>query len=268
MKTMDESFSPTDDAWDVDAAQLRSRLLLGSASFASAQIMRDSIVASGAEIVTVGIQRVQQGSEAASFVPTLRETVRAVGARLLPNTAGCTDARSAVNAAMMARELFDTHWIKLEVIGDRGSLQPDPVELVEAARTLVREGFVVWPYCTDDVVSCKRLLDAGCSVLMPWGAPIGSGQGLLNPFALQYLRRSLPQAVLIIDAGIGAPSHAAHAMELGFDAVLLCSAVSRARDPVEMAGAFAAAVRAGRSAWRAGVMPRSDHAVPSTGVGR
>ena len=268
MKTMGEPFSPADGAWEVDAAQLRSRLLLGSASFASAQIMRASIVASGAEIVTVGIQRIQQGSEADSFVPTLRETVRAVGARLLPNTAGCTDARSAVNAAMMARELFDTHWIKLEVIGDRGSLQPDPVELVEAARTLVREGFVVWPYCTDDVVSCKRLLDAGCSVLMPWGAPIGSGQGLLNPFALQYLRRSLPQAVLIIDAGIGAPSHAAHAMELGFDAVLLCSAVSRARDPVEMAGAFAAAVRAGRSAWRAGVMPRSDHAVPSTGVGR
>ena len=132
---------------------------------------------------------------------------------------------------------------------------------------LVREGFVVWPYCTDDVVSCKRLLDVGCAVLMPWGAPIGSGQGLLNPFALQYLRRSLPKAVLIVDAGIGAPSHAAQAMELGYDAVLLCSAVSRARDPVEMAGAFGAAVCAGRSAWRAGIIDRSDHAIPSTPVG-
>ncbi len=256
------------DAWQIDGVPLRSRLLLGSASFASANIMRDSILESGAEVVTVGIRRIQEGHEAAAFVPSLRETIRAIGGRLLPNTAGCFDARSAINAAMMARELFDTQWIKLEVVGDRGTLQPDPVELVEAARTLVREGFVVWPYCTDDVVSCKRLLDVGCAVLMPWGAPIGSGQGLLNPFALQYLRRSLPQAVLIVDAGIGAPSHAAYAMELGYDAVLLCSAVSRARDPVEMAGAFAAAVRAGRSAWHAGVMPRSEHAIPSTPVGQ
>ena len=258
---------PAERHWSVDGVELRSRLLLGSASFPSAPVMRDAIVASGAEVVTVGLKRISQGGEAAEFVPTLLETVRSFGGRLLPNTAGCFDAQSAISTAMMARELFDTNWIKLEVIGDRGSLQPDPVELVEAARVLVREGFVVWPYCTDDVVSCRRLLDAGCPVLMPWGAPIGSGQGLLNPFALQYLRRSLPQALLIVDAGIGAPSHAAHAMELGYDAVLLCSAVSRARDPIEMAGAFAAAVHAGRSAWRAGVIGRSEQAIPSTAVG-
>lgn len=260
------SFHP-DSTWEVDGVPLRSRLLLGSASFASASAMRDSILASGAEIVTVGAQRLKQGSESVAFMPTLRETVRAIGGHLLPNTAGCLHARSAINTAMMARELFNTHWIKLEVIGDRDSLQPDPLELVEAARTLVREGFVVWPYCTDDVVSCKRLLDVGCTVLMPWGAPIGSGQGLLNPFALRYLRRSLPGALLIVDAGIGAPSHAAHAMELGYDAVLLCSAVSRARDSVRMAGAFAAAVHAGRSAWQAGVITKSECAIPSTPVG-
>ncbi len=256
-----------DRDWSVDGVALSSRLLVGSASFASAQTMREAILASGAQIVTVGLKRISQGGEAADFVPMLLDTVRASGGYLLPNTAGCFDARSAIATAMMARELFGTRWIKLEVIGDRGSLQPDPLELVEAARTLVGEGFVVWPYCTDDVVTCKRLLDVGCAVLMPWGAPIGSGQGLLNPYALRYLRKSLPHAVLIVDAGIGAPSHAAHAMELGYDAVLLCSAISRARDPVDMAQAFAGAVRAGRSAWRAGVIEKSDQAIPSTAVG-
>jgi thiazole synthase len=259
--------SARDGGWWVDGVALQSRLLLGSASYPSAQSMRDAIVASGAEVVTVGLKRIASGGEDQSFVPTLLDTLRESGGLLLPNTAGCYDARSAIETAMMAREIFQTNWVKLEVIGDRDSLQPDPVELVEAARVLVRDGFVVWPYCTDDVVSCKRLLDAGCAVLMPWGAPIGSGQGLLNPFALQALRKSMPQATLIVDAGIGAPSHAAQAMELGFDAVLLCSAVSRARDPVEMAGAFAAAVQAGRSAWRAGVIGKSERAIPSTPVG-
>ena len=186
---------------------------------------------------------------------------------MLPNTAGCRTARDAVTLAHMARELYDTPWIKLEVIGDEHTLQPDPVELLDAARTLVRDGFVVWPYCTDDLVSCRRLLDAGCAVLMPWGAPIGSGQGLLNPWALRTLRQRLPEATLIVDAGLGAPSHAAQAMELGFDAVLLNSAVAQARDPVRMAGAFRHAVQAGRDGWRAGVMARQDFAVASTPVG-
>jgi thiazole synthase len=167
----------------------------------------------------------------------------------------------------MARELYDTPWLKLEVVGDEHTLQPDPFELLQAAQQLVREGFVVWPYCTDDLVLCRRLLDVGCPVLMPWGAPIGSGQGLLNPFALRTLRERLPDATLIVDAGIGAPSHAAQALELGFDAVLLNSAVAQARDPVRMASAFRASVQAGRAAWQAGVMARQDFAVPSTPVG-
>jgi thiazole synthase len=166
----------------------------------------------------------------------------------------------------MARELFETAWIKLEVVGDEYTLQPDPVELVDAARVLVREGFVVWPYCTDDLVTCRRLLDVGCALLMPWGAPIGSGQGLLNPLALRTLRARLPDAILIVDAGIGAPSHAAQAMELGLDAVLLNSAVALSADPARMARAFRCAVEAGREGWRAGLIRAQDFAVASTPV--
>ena len=168
--------------------------------------------------------------------------------------------------AHMAREVYGTPWIKLEVVGDEYTLQPDPLELVDAARQLARDGFTVFPYCTDDLVTCKRLLDAGCPLLMPWGAPIGSGQGLLNPFALRLLRERLPGVVLIVDAGIGAPSHAAQALELGFDAVLLNSAVSQSPDPVRMAGAFRQAIAAGRAAYRAGVMARQDFAVATTPV--
>jgi thiazole synthase len=166
----------------------------------------------------------------------------------------------------MARELFDTRWIKLEVVGDEYTLQPDPFELLEATRTLVRDGFEVFPYCTDDLVSCRRLLDAGCRILMPWGAPIGSGQGLLNPTALRTLRARLPEAVLVVDAGIGSPKDAIQAMELGFDAVLVNSAVSQAHDPVKMARAFRLAVEAGRLGYEAGIMARQDMAVPSTPV--
>ena len=197
----------------------------------------------------------------------VRDTLHRTGARLLPNTAGCRSAREAVQLARMARELYDTPWLKLEVVGDEHTLQPDPFELVVAAQELAREGFVVFPYCTDDLVLCRRLLDAGCPLLMPWGAPIGSGQGLLDPYALRTLRERLPDATLIIDAGIGAPSHAAQALEMGYDAVLVNSAVSQAREPVTMAGAFARAVEAGRMAWRAGVMARQDFAVASTPVG-
>jgi thiazole synthase len=192
--------------------------------------------------------------------------VRASGARLLPNTAGCRSARDAVNLAKMAREMFDTHWIKLEVIGDEYTLQPDPFELVEAARQLVRDGFEVLPYCTDDLVSCQRLLDAGCKVLMPWGAPIGSGQGLLNPTALRTLRARLPDVTLVVDAGIGSPRDAVQAMELGFDAVLVNTAVSQAKDPVRMARAFRLGVEAGRLAYEAGIMAKQEMAVPSTPV--
>ena len=163
--------------------------------------------------------------------------------------------------------MLGTHWIKLEVVGDEQTLQPDPFELVAAAAQLIRDGFEVLPYCTDDLVSARRLVDAGCRILMPWAAPIGSGLGLLNPWALRTLRARLPDITLIVDAGLGAPSHAAAAMELGMDAVLLNSAVSQAHDPVRMARAFKHAVEAGRDGHRAGLMPTSDVAIASTPVG-
>ncbi|WP_077038274.1 thiazole synthase [Pelomonas sp. KK5] len=263
---MKQDLTPN-DGWTVAGTALTSRFLLGTAGYPSPQVLADAIAASQTQIVTVGLKRTLAAGGDNGFIAIIREAMRTNGARLLPNTAGCRSAREAVQLARMARELYDTPWLKLEVVGDEHTLQPDPFELLQAARELVAEGFVVWPYCTDDLVLCRRLLDAGCPVLMPWGAPIGSGQGLLNPFALRTLRERLPDATLIVDAGLGAPSHAAQALELGFDAVLLNSAVAQARDPVAMAGAFRDAVRAGRAAWRAGVMAPQDFAVASTPVG-
>jgi thiazole synthase len=254
------------DPWQAPGATLTSRFLLGTAGYPSPQVLRQSMLAAGSQIVTVGLKRQLAAAGDNGFVRMIEGPLQETGARLLPNTAGCTTAREAVQLAHMARELYGTPWIKLEVVGDEYTLQPDPVELVTAARELAREGFSVFPYCTDDLVTCKRLLDAGCPLLMPWGAPIGSGQGLLNPFALRLLRERLPDTVLIIDAGIGAPSHAAQAMEMGFDAVLLNSAVSQSPDPVRMAGAFRLAIEAGRTAYRAGGMARQDFAVATTPV--
>jgi thiazole synthase len=242
---------------------LQSRFFLGTAGYPSPAMLQQAITASGAEVVTVGLKRqLAHGSPPGDFYAQ----IRASGARLLPNTAGCRTAAEAVVLAQMARELFDTHWIKLEVVGDEYTLQPDPFELVQAASTLVREGFEVFPYCTDDLVTCQRLLDAGCRILMPWGAPIGSGQGLLNPYALRNLRARLPDVPLIVDAGIGSPRDAVQAMEIGMDAVLLNSAVAQAHDPVQMARAFRLGIEAGRLAWEAGIMARQDMAVATTPV--
>ncbi|MDR0274554.1 MAG: thiazole synthase [Burkholderiaceae bacterium] len=256
----------TFDSWYVADATLTSRFLLGTARYPSPQALRQAMLASGSQVVTVGLKRQLAAAGDNGFVQMIRATLQETGARLLPNTAGCTTAREAVQLAHMARELYGTPWIKLEVVGDEYTLQPDPVQLLDAARQLVREGFTVFPYCTDDLVTCKRLLDAGCPLLMPWGAPIGSGQGLVNPFALRLLRERLPDVPLVIDAGIGAPSHAAQAMEMGYDAVLLNSAVSLSPDPVRMAGAFRQAIEAGRAAYLAGVMARQDFAVATTPV--
>jgi thiazole synthase len=249
--------------WAVYGTSLKSRFLLGSAGYPSPQVLREAIASAGAQVVTVGLKRALSGDAGDNGFVGM---VRASGVHLLPNTAGCRTAREAVVLAHMARELYGTRWIKLEVTGDEHTLQPDPWELLEAAAQLAREGFQVFPYCTDDLVACRRLLDAGCEVLMPWGAPIGSGQGLLNPYALRTLRERLPGVPLIVDAGIGAPHHAARAMELGFDGVLLNSAVAQAREPVRMAGAFAQAINAGRLGYEAGVMAPQDMAVPSTPV--
>lgn len=238
-----------------------SRLLLGTARYPSPQQLREAALASGAEILTVSLRRQSPHSGGGN---TYWRYIRAMGKALLPNTAGCHTVREAVTLAQMSRELFDSSWIKLELIGDDYNLQPDPFRLVEAAEILVREGFQVFPYCTDDLVLCRRLLDAGCEVLMPWGAPIGTGRGILNPEQLQSLRHRLSDAVIIVDAGIGRPSHAAQAMELGCDAVLLNTAVAQANHPAAMAAAFAAAVRAGRAAHQAGLIPQRQLAAPST----
>lgn len=238
-----------------------SRLLIGSALYPSPEIMQQSIQASGAEIVTVALKRQSPGGgEPNAFW----ELIQSLGLQLLPNTAGCRNAKEAVTLANMAREIFNTNWIKLEVIGDDYTLQTDPIELVAAARELNQQGFTLLPYCSDDLVVCHKLIEAGCNVLMPWGAPIGSGIGLANPFALETIRQRLPEATLIVDAGIGKPSHAAQAMEMGFDAVLLNSAIALAENPVTMASAFAQAIDAGRKAYASGMMPKRQMASAST----
>lgn len=238
-----------------------SRFLLGTALYASPQIMRDSIAQSRCEIVTLGLRRQNPNDRSGEAI---WEYIRDSGCRLLPNTAGCKSVKEAVTLAEMSREIFETDWIKLEVVGDDYNLQPDPFGLVEASAELIKKGFKVLPYCTDDLILCKRLLDVGCEVLMPWGAPIGTGQGLLNRYALKTLRERITHVPLIIDAGLGAPSQAAEAMEMGFDGILLNTAVAKALNPPLMAEAFADAIDAGRKAYHAGLMQKRQTASPST----
>ena len=242
---------------------LLSRLLLGTALYPSPKIMADAVKASGASIVTVSLRREQaRGQTGTRFL----ELIRDLGVHVLPNTAGCRTAREAITTAQMARELLQTDWIKLEVIANDDTLQPDLFGLVEAAGVLSREGFKVFPYTTEDLSAADRLVGAGCEVLMPWGAPIGSGQGLNNPTALKTIRAYFPTIPLVVDAGIGAPSHAGQAMEMGYDAVLLNTAIAKAGDPAQMAAAFAKAIEAGRQAYEAGLMEPREMASPSTPV--
>jgi thiazole synthase len=243
--------------------ELRSRLMLGTSRYPSPVVLAEAVKVSRAEVVTVSLRRESSGERAGQGFWSL---VRDLGVRVLPNTAGCHSVKEAVTTAQMAREIFGTSWIKLEVIGEDDTLHPDVFGLVEAARILSGEGFEVFPYTTEDLVVADRLLTAGCRVLMPWGAPIGSGRGLNNLFGLKALRAHFPDVPLVIDAGIGVPSHAAQAMELGFDAVLINTAVARATNPVRMAEAFAQAVEAGLAARQAGPMEPRDLAVPSTPV--
>lgn len=243
--------------------ELDSRLLIGTALYPSPQVLSDAVKASAAGIVTVSLRR-----EAARAKTGQRfwDLIRALNVVVLPNTAGCRTARDAITTAEMAREVFGTNWIKLEVIANDDTLQPDVFGLVEAAETLSKDGFQVFPYTTEDLGVADRLMAAGCQVLMPWGAPIGSGRGLNNPYGLKTMRHYFPGVPLIVDAGIGAPSHAAAAMELGYDAVLLNTAIAKAGDPIRMATAFAEAIRAGRTAFEAGLMEMRDMAQPSTPV--
>ena len=259
------------DATDMDvraADRLRlygrhfaSRLMLGTSLYPSPRLMSEAIEASDAEIVTVSLRRESGGGrEGQAFW----ELIRGLGRTILPNTAGCHTAREAVTTAKMAREVFGTNWIKLEVVRDAETLQPEVFGLVEAARILTSEGFDVLPYTVEDLSVADRLIEAGCRVLMPWGAPIGSGLGLNNRYGLRQLRAHVPHLPLIVDAGLGLPSHAAAAMELGYDGVLLNTAVAGARDPVTMAAAFARGVEAGRLAFLSGAMEPRDMAAPST----
>ncbi len=235
-----------------------SRLLIGSALYPNQQVMLDAIAASGAEIVTVSIRRVNLAAGSGDMLDLL-------GGRywLLPNTAGCATAHDAVLTAQLAREALGTAWVKLEVVGDRETLYPDSEQLVAAAAELVRDGFTVLPYCTDDPVLCRRLADLGCAAVMPLGGPIGSGMGICNPYNIEMIcaRATVP---VILDAGIGTASDAVQAMELGCDAVLLNSAIARANDPVRMARAMRAAVEAGFGARESGRIPRQRYAEPSS----
>jgi thiazole synthase len=242
---------------------LNSRLLVGTSNYPSPAVLAEALAASKAEVVTVSLRREAGGSRAGTSFWGL---IRDLGLRILPNTAGCRTVKEAVTTAHMARELFATNWIKLEVIGDDDLLAPDPFGLVEAAKQLCADGFDVFPYMTEDLLLADRLVDAGCRVLMPWGAPIGSGRGLNNIFGLRALRARYPNIPLVIDAGLGAPSQAAQAFELGYDAVLLNTAIAKAGDAIAMARAFALACEAGRAGFTALPIAPRDMAEPSTPV--
>jgi thiazole synthase len=247
-----------DDALTIAGTELGSRLLLGTGGFRSLDALAAAIEASGSELVTVALRRIDPDARG-SIVDVLDEA----GVRLLPNTAGCFTARDAVLTAKMAREAFETDWVKLEVIGDERTLLPDAPALLEAAEELVDDGFVVLPYTNDDPILARRLEDVGCAAVMPLGSPIGSGMGLLNTYNLRLIRERAGVPV-ILDAGVGTASDAALAMELGYDGVLCASAISRAEDPVVMARAIRLGTEGGRLAYRAGRIPRRLFAQPST----
>jgi thiazole synthase len=247
-----------DDPFLLGGETFASRLILGTGGAPSLSVLERAIRASGAEIVTVALRRIDPASKG-----SLLDVLERCGVRALPNTAGCFTAQEAVLTAHLARDAFETDWIKLEVIGDERTLLPDVAELLEAAETLVDEGFTVLPYTNDDPVTATRLAAAGCAAVMPAGSPIGSGMGIRNPYNLAIIREQVAIPV-ILDAGVGTASDAALALELGCDAVLAASAVTRAREPERMAEALRKAVEAGRLAHLAGRIPRRLYAQAST----
>lgn len=252
--------------WNLGNKQLESRLLIGSARYPSHETMCEAIHHSAAQVVTVSLRRLSATTKAESR--QFHAFIRQSGLHVLPNTAGCHTVREAVTTAQMARELFNTHWIKLEVLSQDKSLCPDVFGTVKAVEILCKKGFEVFPYTTDDLSVAERLTAAGCRILMPWAAPIGSGQGIQNPQALLRLRKAFPEASLIVDAGLGKPSHAAQVMEMGYDGVLLNTAIASAGNPVLMASAFAQAINAGRQAYEAGIMQerKAQASSPEAGV--
>lgn len=243
--------------------ELENALMLGTAQYPSPAILADAFKASGAAVATVSLRR-EGGADGSG--QDFWKLIQDLDVRVLPNTAGCHTVKEAVTTAQMAREVFETNWIKLEVIGHDDTLQPDVFALVAAAEELTKLGFNVFPYCTEDLTVANRLVNAGCEVLMPWGSPIGSGLGLNNEYGLRTMRAHFPDIPLVVDAGLGVPSHAGKAMEMGFDAVLLNTAVAKAGDPVGMAKAFSMAIKAGQLACEADPMEPRDMAAPSTPV--
>jgi thiazole synthase len=246
------------ETWELGGREWSSRLIAGTGGFRSLEQMEEALIASGAEIVTVALRRIDPEAKG-----SVLDVLDRLGLFALPNTAGCFTARDAVRTARLAREAFGTEWIKLEVIGDDRTLYPDAVELLDAAETLVGEGFTVLPYTNDDPILARRLEEAGCAAVMPLGSPIGSGAGIRNPYNLAIVveRAGVP---VILDAGIGTASDAALAMELGCDAVMAASSIFGAEDPAAMATALRRGIEAGRLAHRAGRIPRRTHAEAST----
>ena len=240
-----------------------SRLMLGTSRYPSPRVLEEAVHKAQPAMLTASLRR--QNAIPSDNANRFWDMLRELGVPVLPNTAGCHSIQEVFTTAQMAREVFETPWIKLELIGDDYTLQPDTLNLVEAASRLIKDGFKVLPYCTEDLVLCQRLVDAGCQAIMPWAAPIGTGKGPVNSYALRILRERL-SVPMIVDAGLGLPSHACQVMEWGFDGVLLNTAVALAQDPITMAGAFAAATQAGRDAFRSGTMAEQHAAQPSTPV--
>ena len=243
--------------------EIESPLMLGTAQYPSPSILVSCFEKSKASVATVSLRRESSTSNSGDNFWSI---IKDLKVRILPNTAGCHTVKEAVTTAHMAREIFDTKWIKLEVIGEEDTLQPDVFGLVEASKILCDDGFEVFPYTTEDLVVAEKLLNAGCKVLMPWGSPIGSGQGLNNIFGLKVLRSHFPDIPMVIDAGIGLPSHATKAMELGFDAILLNTAIAKAGDPIKMAEAFSYAILSGLLGKIADPMEPRNMAMPSTPI--
>jgi thiazole synthase len=240
-----------------------SRLLLGTSRYPSPAVLQQAMGIAKPAMITASLRR--QTAASADTSQGFWQLLRDSGVPVLPNTAGCHSAQEAITTAQMAREVFQTDWIKLELIGDDYTLQPDTLQLVEVAATLIKQGFRVLPYCTEDLLVCRKLVDVGCQAVMSWAAPIGTGKGPVNPYAMRVLRERL-SVPMIVDAGLGLPSHACQVMEWGYDAVLLNTAVALATDPVAMAQAFALAVQAGRQAFLGGTMNEQEAAQPSTPV--
>lgn len=249
------------DNFQLAGTTFTSRLIIGTGKYRSFDEMKAAHSASGAEMVTVAVNRVPLDGKTGSFLDHLDPKMR-----ILPNTAGCYDADHAIRTARLAREALETDWIKLEVIGDPVTLLPDNEQTLEAAKVLVKEGFIVLPYFTDDLIMARKLLDAGCPAVMPLAAPIGSGMGVQNPSNLRIMREQLPDATIIVDAGVGVPSDAAIAMELGADAILMNTAIAESPNPEQMATAMKLAVEAGRLAYLSGRMPKRLYASASSPI--